>query len=516
MTHLSELAAQLMIGTDRRAPDWPTASGELGQLIEQLANGEDAVEIRALRTAGALAVCSEAGFLPSKTAQAPLPPCQEESRPVLPESELTATLQAVLDDGPDALRAEALRLVANAGRVLPPRLLPRAIGLGMRHAWLRPLLPAVIGERGRWLARLNAGWTAVLLSDSGELDQRWWDEGTLEQRCQFLAILRAQDPADARQRLVATFGETDARGRARLLATCSTGLSDDDEGFLSDCLKDRSKEVRQQAASLLARLPDSQYVARMAERVSASLSQSRKMLMTRLGIEPPETFDPEWKKDGIEEAPSPGDGLGQRAWWLYQMARPLLLTWWNAQLGMDAKDCVRWSKGTDWDLALLRAWLEANERAPAADWSAALLTRLPIKSLHVDAFALCASLPSAEREDAWLDSLESAKRGSSVGEHLARIAQTLSHEGAQLSVPAALRLIASLKKALAEGRLTTDYRLRRTLPEFICCLPPEALPEAATGWPLDRPELQFFADTLAQVLAVIKHRQTLIHRLQEA
>ena len=184
---------------------------------------------------------------------------------------------------------------------------------------------------------------------------------------------------------------------------------------------------------------------------------------------------------------------------------------------MDARDSLRWSKGTDWELALLRAWIDALGRTPDPEWSAALLDRLPIKNLYVDPFDLIDSLPPTEREQAWLDlTIEASKRSAALGETLSRIAQTLSREGTELSPPTASKLIEHLKKRLATGKLNGDHILRRTLPDFIGCLPPEILAEAASGWPIDRPELQFFADTLAQVLAVIRHRQTLIHQLQEA
>ncbi len=99
---------------------------------------------------------------------------------------------------------------------------------------------------------------------------------------------------------------------------------------------------------------------------------------------------------------------------------------------------------------------------------------------------------------------------------LGRIAQTLMRDGTRLSTPIARRLLDQVRRQLTDGRSVHDYSLRRTLPDFICCLPADLLAEAADGWPLDHPERQPFADTLAQVLAVIRQRQTLIHQLQEA
>ncbi len=516
MQLIDQLATQLLIGTERRPPDWPSADGELGALLARIQSDASAPEPTALRLAGVLAVCADAGFLPDATEQALLAPCPDAQQTPAGTPELVSTLQSILDDGPDPLRALALRQLASAGRTLPPRLLPRALRLALQQTWLRPLLPAVVGERGRWLARINPEWQPALAADEMTPDPLWWDEGTLEQRCSFLAVLRRTDPADARQRLAATFAETDARGRARLLAEFTTGLDAEDEDFLEGCLKDRAKEVRQQAASLLARLPDSRYSARMGERVGACLGQQRKLLRQTTTIEPPETFDPGWKKDAIEESVPQGDGLGQRAWWLYQMARALPLDWWNRQIGLDAPECVRWAKGTDWELALLRAWIESLARTPTVAWTEALLQRLPVKGLHLDPFDLIDRLPPPERESHWLGAIEHPPRGAVLGAMLGRIAQSLMHDGTLLSTPIARRLLDRIRHQLADGQGVHDYSLRRTLPDFICCLPADLLAEAADGWPLDRPELQPFADTLARTLAVIRQRQTLIHQIREA
>jgi hypothetical protein len=110
MQPLDHLATQLLIGTDRRAPEWPSANGELGRLLNQIQSEATASsETTALRLSGALAVCAAAGFRPPLTDRPPLPLCPEDARPVATEPELVATLQAILDEGPDPLRVLAMR-----------------------------------------------------------------------------------------------------------------------------------------------------------------------------------------------------------------------------------------------------------------------------------------------------------------------------------------------------------------------------------------------------------------------
>ena len=515
MQPLDHLATQLLIGTDRRAPEWPSAGGELGRLLNQIqADATASSETTALRLAGALAVCAAAGFRPPLTDRPPLPPCPEDVRPVAAEPELVATLQAILDEGPDPLRVLAMRRLDATGYLLPPRLLPRALRLAVQQNDLRPWLPPVVGERGRWLARLNPDWSPALSLDDAPPDPDEWDTGTLEQRCRFLATQRRQDPAEARERLARTLGETDARGRTRLLAELETGLSLEDEEFLEACLKDRSKEVRRQAGALLARLPDSRYVTRLTERVGACLGQTRKRLRQVLTIEPPAAFEPEWALEAIEETAPQGERLGQRAWWLYQMARALPLDWWIRQTELDPAGCVRWAKSTDWELALLRAWSEALVRTPALDWTEAILNRLPVDGLVLDPLNLVDRLPATEREAYWLDLIEKPPRGMTLGLLLGRLTQSLVREDlTTLSVPGARPLLDRIYRQGLAGRLVQDYALRHALPDFIACLPDALLDEAASGWLLNGSESPVCAETQARILAIVRQRRLLIHYL---
>ena len=127
------------------------------------------------------------------------------------------------------------------------------------------------------------------------------------QREAYLKSLRAQDPAKARERFETASASFDARERAAFTGCLGEGLSAADEAFLEALLeKDRSKEVRQTAASLLVRLPESGYVRRMGERLAACIvvPEAKGGLIGRIAsafsaplptVEPPESFEPEWK-----------------------------------------------------------------------------------------------------------------------------------------------------------------------------------------------------------------------------
>lgn len=74
-------------------------------------------------------------------------------------------------------------------------------------------------------------------------------------------------------------------------------------------------------------------------------------------VEPPESFDPEWKKDLLEEKKPQYEEFGPRAWWLYQIGRCVPLAWWEAHTGLSPEALIDWAQKTDWRNVLLRSWL---------------------------------------------------------------------------------------------------------------------------------------------------------------
>jgi hypothetical protein len=508
MRLLRELADQLLLGTERRPPVMPALPPALGELLGE---GSGAVETVALRTAGALAWCAGAGFVPAPDAE--VPTCADAETLSVADLPLIPVLRAVFEEGPDGLRVEALRLLAACGLVLPPRLLPAALGLGVRSRELRPELMPVLGERGRWLAQQNPDWAYAAGAGDAEPAADLWEHGSTAERQAFLAALRQRAPDRARELLREGFTEIDARTRAGMIELLAAGLSAADEEFLQGALADRSKEVRQIAASLLARLPSSAYVGRMTARLSASLRQERKLLRRVWLIEPPESFGADWKGDAVEENRAKGESLGDRAWWLYQLARAVPLAWWEATTGIEPGALVVWAKETDWSEALFRAWGEALRRQPDARWAAAFLDAPKLKGLPLDSFELIASLPVAEGERRWLHLLRNRPGAITQGELVARIVRSLS----AVSEDFARRLLDELRQIMARPAYVErgTYEICQTLPDFVCLLPISCLDEAMGGWPGGTPDTEYFSKTLARMLAIAEQRKTLHRHLSQ-
>ena len=166
-----------------------------------------------------------------------------------------------------AFLPETFRLVNAIGRRLPNALLTSA--LEIKGGPARAALPPILGERGRWLATLNARWQwaaePLAERETGDPDaaDRLWQEGTAAQRRDVLERLRATAPDSARRWLADAWKDEKPDSRLDLLCAMQTGLSAADEPFLEHVLHDRVEKVREQAAAMLLWLPESRLRARI-------------------------------------------------------------------------------------------------------------------------------------------------------------------------------------------------------------------------------------------------------------
>jgi Family of unknown function (DUF5691) len=125
-----------------------------------------------------------------------------------------------------------------------------------------------------------------------------------------------------------------------LLGVLATGLSTDDERLLERALDDRRRQVREVALELLARLPDSAYGRRMADRARAGI---RMHGSRAISVRPPAACDRSMRRDGIP--PRPPAGTGARASWLEEiLARTPLQTWPEPRVFLACQVSEAWIK----------------------------------------------------------------------------------------------------------------------------------------------------------------------------
>lgn len=309
-------------------------------------------------------------------------PVSEEIPVAMPETarapggRLLGIMQNALAADSKDLLAEMLREMARGNIHIPHELLPAA--LGVSDVILRELLLPVLGERGRWLSRLNPDWSwvehgiGVLNQDDQVKLKQVWDEGTIAERCRVLKIWRLANPAEAREKLAATFSQDSADHRTRLVRELETGLSADDEALLEKCLDDRSSNVKQQAAELLSLLPNSALSLRMRERASAMLTSKKEGIVfkkLKVTCNPPESIDKQWERDGILQKPPAG--RGKRAFWLESVLPLVPPSHWVRHLGGKPADLIEAVREDNFGPSVLLGWSRAAVRFASSDTQSA-------------------------------------------------------------------------------------------------------------------------------------------------
>ncbi|SEG28944.1 hypothetical protein SAMN05444920_102464 [Nonomuraea solani] len=351
MSGWEELASTALVGTDRRPYQ--------GDLLEVAA-----VEVARRRAGRRVAEVTGREPVPEEERQAVGRPAGER-------------LGRMLAGEHERLIPEWLAAAAATGRRVPPYVLPDLLEHGRRDRSIRVHLGVLAGHRGRWLAGLNPAWGFLLEEPTGET----WELGGPADRLAHLRALRAADPAEARRLLESTWEREGPDDRAEFVQVLKDGLGMEDESFLEQALDDRRREVRQAAANLLTRLPDSRLAQRMAERLRACVTVKGDII----AIEAPPACDKAMERDGVRAKPP--RGAGERAWWLQQIiARAPLSVWGLPPARLLAM------KIPDWDDEVKAAWVRAAVLQKNPEWARAMFGWDPIADL-LD------SLPPAEQQE---------------------------------------------------------------------------------------------------------------------
>lgn len=508
-----------LVGTDRGNTVRPQLAGDVGALVAQALTLADHPATGLLRAAAVVACGQLAGTLGQRD-DTPVPaPATHSPGGADTGAEANARLPGgllALETGPLRLQHELLTGLAQAGLCLPAAWLPLALDLGRRHALLRQPLLAALGPRGRWLAAFNPDWayaapglTLARAEPAGATGQPVanrgpdpgsepgpepgsdntvttgdsaapappaadpaWTEGHLLQRLAWLQRQRTQDPAAARALLAATLPELPARERAELAAVLAQGLSLADESLLDALRRDRSREVRQVALGLLLRLPQAAHPQRAAQRLARLTTVDAQ----GLGIDGPADVQPDWAADNVDAVRPRHTTLGQRGWWLYQLVRQVPLGWWLQHSGLSPAGVLQWARGTDWAEAVVRGLHDVLLAAPDVAWCEAFLDQWPPQLASADPAVVQGLLPLDRREQRWQAALDG--RHSSLAALVPQMLTACPPPQA-LSPDLSQAVAQALLRAAADGALAHNAVLVQSLPELLCALHPQALPQLA-------------------------------------
>ncbi|MGP7997050.1 MAG: DUF5691 domain-containing protein [Streptosporangiaceae bacterium] len=461
-----DLVAAATVGVGRRPQPVTGLAGPAAAHADVLARDDPAASV--LDAAALLTVARRAGVRPA-TGVSGRNPAVGDTAPELPAR--AARLLGQVRDTDAGLLADLLAAAGTAGYRVPAPLLPGLLDAAVHDRSLRPAVAAVLGHRGRWLAAHRADWQRV--ADIAALpvagDPGVWQSGRRAERRGYLAALRADDPAAARELLAAGWAAETGDDRAQLLPVLARGLSAADEEFLEAALDDRKAAVRAAAAALLAGMPGSAWQRRAAGRARPLLQVAGPPVRRELVARRPTGVDLAAGRDGIG-APPPAPGISAAAWLLTELVAAVPLSEWTARFGLDPAQIVALPVTGDLAVPVHAGWRLAAIRQASPDWAAALLASGPRhpQTLHASRGPL-AAWPADDQLAAVLPPAARAARAAAL---LSRTAIT----------PAALAELTACPgpwpPALAEVVVSTLRSLVSQAPG-----PP---PDAQPGWAATR------------------------------
>ena len=506
--NFSELVSRALLGTESPAaapnaplPD-PAAETAprplLARFTEALA--AERPEIALLGRAALVGTHERVGRRPTRS-PAPLPdPAPAETQKLAAEPAQALLRRLLQGEAPEQL-PEWLTRAARAGLLAAPETLPDLLARGAAQPDWRDLIRPTLGARGVWLAERNPAW-AWVRADTADAGEEVWQTGTRALRAAWWQRLRRQDPARARDLLAAAWAEEGPEARAAFLVGLAAGLSPADEEFLNLALRDKRKEVRREAGTLLCRLPASALSRRAADRVRPCVHFAR----GRWEITLPEQCDTAMVQDGVE--PKPPAGTGEKAWWLIQLLEMTPLAEWTPPTAPDRATLLAQARAGEWRQELLAGWVRAALRQADADWAETLLTVTWADGQWEACGGLLAVLPPARQQAVLLGWL--ASPGPAAGEPIARL---LARSDPAWSPAFSTRVVAFLRTEARADLTAWGYATSFT--DFARRLHPAALPGAVAGWPTEAPGWPAWERRLADFFALIEFR-TLLHATFDA
>ena len=450
-------------------------------------------EARFLTHAGALAWWRRAGWKPERSEAAlPAVAAPEASGPLVSAASV-GHLRAMLSGHCAEVLPEWLGVVVEQQRLLPPEWLPALLDRARQNRALRPLVMTAGGNRMRWLAGQNADWNFAA-DDSPE----HWETGNREQRLAILRGWRTENPALAREKLESVWSTEPADGRAAFLMLMEEGLGEGDAAFLEHALDDRSKEVRQGAVDLLARLPGSALAARMLLRAAPLIIFKRGGLLTRASLEVklPDATDDSARRDGLDpKALGMQTAFGEKAALLVLILAATPLSHWTSSSHQSPAALLKALEKNDFSRAVATGWTRAALRQQDPDWAEAILDA-PVEVQPPSGVANIRSLYRLLPEAARANRLSAAIRTGMFArpESWPNVEALLLSFRGYLPVPAARDLVDALRRLVAAGGV--PWQLRNLLGSLATKIPPTLFPFAIDDWPTEQNHAADFVELL--------------------
>ena len=509
MEQFDELLKVALLGTERQAPSLRGSDDALGETLEALPR--EPPEAQVLSAAAVLSLYARAGHKGKADGTDAVQVCPQDASPRMSSKAGQFLARMLGGERREALGEFLLETNKRRQRV-PEELLPGLLGEARAQSALRELALGVLGERGRWLVSQNPEWQFA----AGDVqDEGTWHTGGKAARLAVLRHWRTTDAIKARHQLAATWAQEVAEDRVEFLRSFDIALSPEDEEFLEKALDDRSKEVRRIAAGLLSRLNDSKLSQRMWERVRG-LVQFKDGKKPKVDVILPETLEKIAERDGIEPK-APGNWVGQKAWWVYQMVAAVPPNRWTQEWGKGPDQILEaLGKKGEWRELLLEAWVRATQRSGDNAWAEALWARpLPttIERGERDLWTgLMRALPAGRREKRVAEKIEELCEGKGDFELAHRLIQAYRWPWSAELGRTVLKMI---QRRIGHASGAGDWYLRMVMKEVAYRIPVELLPQVLAGWPAQDSATDSWRSAVEDFIGTVQFRHDMLAAVAE-
>ena len=367
---LSGLLKTAMLGTNRSAVLGAAPAPELQSTWQALSNEENPA-IALLKAAAIEHIYYQAGV--SALAVEPPQACLAETKPYVPSAAADAFVN-LNQDSYTRLTREWIEVANTLGFIATPRLLPDLLALGALNSDLRPAISVLVGNRGLWLANLENKWPWLIASPDSKLSDAQWKTGTPAQRCQWLQVQLTQDPQLAANAIAASWpGDSPETRELFMQLVVDTPDACHEEWLQKYALTDRRQSIRNNAVCTLMSIENSGYRQRSLARARVLILTNKKLLRKqKIECQPPASFDPQWKSDGLREKPP--SGTGPKDYWLFQILSVIPLRDWPQLTGHE--NPLALEIDSDWSATVVKAWQQAALTHPDTKTVQPLLERL--------------------------------------------------------------------------------------------------------------------------------------------
>lgn len=503
---IEKLSKQLFVGTQRDMGSLDGASEYTSGIINELSRCSMPPEKRLLAQCAVAAAFEAAGYLPGKRPLQEKNSAGEEIRPLCSPA-AARIFETALQQNHIAVVAEWIAAARTKGIRPPHQHLPAMLKLGSKHRGYRSLIAEMAGPRGRWLGKMNRSWQWLFSEQDGGAggDVTIWEEGRLAERCDFLRHVRKKDACKALEILREGMVGEKASTRAKLISVLKENISQADELFLEQQLKDRSVEVRRTIADLLSLIPSSGLSRRMMDRMDSCISFEKGAMKTTLRIEPPEVGDDSMKRDGIIDKPA-GD-LGARATMLMRIVASTPLTWWQGAIEASPEEIFKIIKGSKWTKALLRGLIHAAVNQRNSQWIVALLQGKLPKNTHLNRDELIQAVPPDDL-DQWITRMAAPDKVLDIMPFIKnRPDDALSYWSETVS----RTILTTVQQAVPLN--PSHWQLRDLINAMAPRIHPNLLDAAADNWPVNHRTWSYYERHTTDYFDIIKLRKNLYREL---